>query len=171
MPDLSTIRHERERQFAAAFFDHDEWEHEPGPYLLSNGTKYIPDFKDNRRNVLIEVVGSQQAYSQNKDKYASFAAEYHDKILEFRDCNGKKLSPCNGKLFGRKEHDHDGEKTIFDVLREKFGTDANVARQIGITARHYSRLKTSERIKPSILKLMNVYANNKNQEDQACDGA
>ena len=91
MPDLSTIRHERERQFAADFFDHDEWEYEPGPYRLSNGTKYRPDFKDNRRNVLIEVIGSRQAFHFNREKYEIFKSEYPDVDFEFRDWKGNKI--------------------------------------------------------------------------------
>lgn len=87
MPDLSIIRHKRERQFAEAFFDHDDWEYQPGPYLLSTGSKYTPDFLDKRRNCLIEVVGTKQAYSNNRFKY-EFAIKQHGMELEFRLPNG-----------------------------------------------------------------------------------
>lgn len=30
---------------------------------------YSPDFYDGNRNVFIEVIGSRQAYDQNKEKY------------------------------------------------------------------------------------------------------
>lgn len=76
MPDLSKIKHDRERQFAETFFDHDEWEYEPGPFRLNNGLKYRPDFHDYKRDVLIEVVGSRQAYNFNRNKYQVFQSEY-----------------------------------------------------------------------------------------------
>lgn len=93
MPDLSIIRNTRERQFAEAFFDHDEWEYQPGPFKLAIGGKYTPDFKDNRRGCLIEVVGTKQAFSQNRYKYEFFKHDY-DIPLEFRLPTGE-LIPFN----------------------------------------------------------------------------
>lgn len=102
MPDISAIRHFRERQFAEAYFDHDDWEAQPGPFYLSCGSKYKPDFLDKRRNVLIEVVGTRQAYSVNRAKYALFAQEHPDKILEFRLPDGSLMGGTFGTMYGQR---------------------------------------------------------------------
>lgn len=88
MRDLSFIKHDSERRFAETFFDHDEWEYQPGPYFLSTGSKYTPDFLDKKRNVLIEVVGTRQAYAANRFKYEFFKS-HHDLELEFRLSSGE----------------------------------------------------------------------------------
>ena len=97
MKNFKAIRHERERQFVLSFFDHTMWEYSP-LFRLSNGKKYYPDFKDNLRNVIIEVVGSRQAFSSNKKKYARFIKEYPDEILEFRDQFGNLLEDLYQKI-------------------------------------------------------------------------
>lgn len=92
------IRYDRERKFALTFFDHDNWVHEPRYFYLSNGTKYLPDFYDEKRDVYIEVVGSRQAYFNNKDKYVIFCREYKDIQFEFRLPSGEKLELRNGRM-------------------------------------------------------------------------
>jgi hypothetical protein len=94
-----SIKNKRELSFARNFFTDNNWDYQPGPYYLSNNTKYTPDFLDRSRNVLIEVVGSRQAYHQNKAKYKLFANEYPDLRLEFRSSSGEELHPVNGHLF------------------------------------------------------------------------
>lgn len=101
MIDLSEkikgIRHARERQFALAFFDHEKWVHEPRYFYLSDGTKYLPDFYDAKRDAYIEVVGTRQAYSNNKEKYSLFCVEYPLIQIEFRTPDGKILELKNGR--------------------------------------------------------------------------
>ena len=102
MIDLSEkvkgIRFEREREFALAFFDHDKWVHEPRYFYLSDGTKYLPDFYDAKRDAYIEVVGTRQAYSNNKQKYQMFCQEYKGIQLEFRLPDGGFIEQKNGRL-------------------------------------------------------------------------
>lgn len=101
MIDLSekvkSIRHSREREFALALFDHDKWVHEPRYFYLSDGTKYLPDFYDAKRDAYIEVVGSRQAYSKNRDKYSMFCEEYPMIQFEFRMPDGEILELKNGR--------------------------------------------------------------------------
>jgi hypothetical protein len=141
MKNLDAIHNHRERKFARSFFDHSDWEHHPGPYRLAKGDKYIPDFKDKRRGILIEVVGSRQAYTQNKEKYARFQSEHPDKPLEFRNSRGEKLEPSKGHLFYKtgerrnKKPIKDANETValqkikslggYQVVAEKIGVDAS----------------------------------------------
>lgn len=108
MRDLSFIRNSREREFAAVFFDHDEWEHQPGPYHLSVGGTYTPDFKDLRRGCLIEVVGSRQAHSFNRCKYEFFKKE-SPMPLELRTPDGELYEPNKS-----------GAKKLYSVGCERF---------------------------------------------------
>lgn len=102
MIDLSekvkSMRYDRERKFALTFFDHDKWVHEPRPFYLSDGTKYLPDFYDAKRDAYIEVVGSRQAYHNNKHKYVMFCNEYKNIQLEFRLPSGESLEIRNGRM-------------------------------------------------------------------------
>lgn len=97
MRDFSIIQNSREREFAQTFFDHEDWEYQPGPFPLSVGGSYRPDFKDNRRGCLIEVVGSRQAFNHNRYKYEFFKNEY-DIPLEFRRHTGEVLNISHGVL-------------------------------------------------------------------------
>jgi hypothetical protein len=96
------IRFDRERQFALKFFDHDKWVHEPRFFYMSDGSKYKPDFYDARRDTYIEVVGSRQAYSQNKCKYDLLIEQRPDIKLEFRSPDGELLCSENGRSFHKK---------------------------------------------------------------------
>lgn len=84
------IRHERERQFAANFFNHDDWDAQPCFFRLKDGTKYFPDFRDNSTGEYIEVIGSRQAFYNNKKKYLMFLDEYPDVNFSFYLHTGKK---------------------------------------------------------------------------------
>lgn len=95
---VNKIRFARERKFALTFFDHDKWVHEPRFFYLSDGTKYLPDFYDARRDVYIEVVGSRQAYYGNKHKYVLFCNEYKNIQFEFRLPSGEALEIRNERL-------------------------------------------------------------------------
>lgn len=98
MPDLDIIHVASERKFAEAFFDHGEWEYHPGPFYLTNGVRYTPDFYDGKRMIFIEVIGSPGAYYRNRCKYDMFAKEHPDKPLEFRMSDGKEASIHGGSL-------------------------------------------------------------------------
>lgn len=95
---VKDIRFERERQFALTFFDHKKWVHEPRFFYLSDGTKYHPDFYDAKRDVYIEVIGSRQAFYQNREKYTLFCKEYPSINFEFRTPDGKLVEQENMSL-------------------------------------------------------------------------
>lgn len=50
--------------------------HHPGNFCLSNGRRYTPDFYCVEDDTYIEIVGSRQAYHQNKTKYRILEAEF-----------------------------------------------------------------------------------------------
>lgn len=101
MIDLSEkvkgIRHAREREFALAHFAHDDWDCQPRAFELSDGTKYYPDFRDNKTGEFIEVIGSRQAFHKNKKKYLAFMAEYPSVRFSFYLHTGKKASVFTGR--------------------------------------------------------------------------
>ena len=133
MPDISKIRFDRERQFAAAFFDHDQWEHESHRFALSDGTTYLPDFYDGKRDTHIEVVGTRQAFHYNKAKYEIFKAEYPHVNFEFRDFDGRLLQPQNGNLTRKVSPDeidveqlqHESVK-MFEKYRDEYADVSGV---------------------------------------------
>ena len=84
----------REMDFAKNFFEHKNWLYEPCAFSLSPST-YCPDFYDQTRNVFIEVVGTRQAYAQNKAKYKEFSKTYPHFKLEFRHPDGTMFDPKN----------------------------------------------------------------------------
>jgi len=88
---ISQIKNEGEKIFASAFFNHNNWIYQPGPYRFSNGSKYTPDFKDLKRDVLIEVSATRQAFHASKNKYARFLKEFPLKKFEIRNQYGKIL--------------------------------------------------------------------------------
>lgn len=47
---------------------------------------------------------------------------------------------------------------VFAQLRERFGNDAKTAEALGITPRHYSRVKIARYAKPSLAKLIMLLA-------------
>lgn len=86
---VKRIRHESERQFATSFFNHNQWTYQPGPFYLGNGTKYFPDFYDQRRDVLIEVTNTRGSFHRNERKYKLFVTQYPSLKLEFRYHTGR----------------------------------------------------------------------------------
>ena len=78
-----------EIEFIKNFFKgNSSWQYSPAVFRLSDGTKYIPDFYDEERNVFIEVSATRQAYSFNKHKYELFRQKFPKIVLEIRDPNG-----------------------------------------------------------------------------------
>ena len=85
----------REMEFIKQFFKHGQWFYEPCLFRLSNGTSYQPDFYDGARNVFIEVAGTRQEYSFNKDKYEQFKKDYPLISFEVRGTDGNLIEKYN----------------------------------------------------------------------------
>jgi len=81
----------REFEFIKNYFNHNNWAYQPCLFRMGS-EKYTPDFYDGERNVFIEVAGTRQAYSQNKEKYAMFNKTYPKIMLEIRSPTGELLS-------------------------------------------------------------------------------
>ncbi len=88
---ISQIKNKGEKMFATSFFNHNSWAYQPGPYCFSNGSTYKPDFKDLKRDVLIEVSATRQAFHANKNKYARFIKEFPLEKFEIRNQHGRLL--------------------------------------------------------------------------------
>lgn len=159
---------ECEKRFVEAFFDHDDWEPQPGPYYLSNDTKYTPDFKDNKRGVLIEVVGTRQAFHNNKDKYEMFSREYPNLTLEFRAEDGRELHPRSGHLFSEPKDIPQGinnSERIRNAIRKINSagiTQAEAAKKCHYSAQHFCQIIRAVRedrpICPKAELLITAYA-------------
>ena len=76
-----------EMEFIKIFFNHKNWIYEPAMFK-SNGFRYTPDFYDGERNVFIEVAGTRQAFSDNKEKYIQFREIFPKITLEVRNTKG-----------------------------------------------------------------------------------
>jgi len=81
----------KELEFLRNFFTHNKWLYEPVTFKLRSGS-YTPDFYDQVRNTFIEVVGSRQAYHQNKDKYDELVNLFPDLLFEIRTPDGNFLN-------------------------------------------------------------------------------
>jgi len=84
-PTFRRKEHEAEIIFIAEFFKHRNWIHHPALFNLGGNIRYTPDFYDGTRNVFIEVVGSRQAFHQNRDKYRLFVEKFPKLSFEIRD--------------------------------------------------------------------------------------
>lgn len=84
------FQHERERLFALHYFGARPYIYHPCVFYLDGGRRYTPDFYDTGMNVFIEVVGSRQAYYQQKDRgiYDLFFKTYPGIVLEIRASDG-----------------------------------------------------------------------------------
>lgn len=60
----------------------------PGLFRI-NGESYSPDFYDGETNTFIEVTGTKQAYSKNKEKYKKFKELYPKINFEIRNPQGQ----------------------------------------------------------------------------------
>ena len=83
--------HEREIEFIKNYFTHGDWRYKPAFFRFDN-FRYSPDFYDGERNVFIEVAGTRQAYSANKEKYDAFRAAYPKLNFEIRKSDGTLLN-------------------------------------------------------------------------------
>ncbi len=63
------------------------------------------------------------------------------------------------------------DEKVFDQLKNKFGTDAKAAEALGVSPRHYSRLKIARNAKPSLAKLMMVVAETTKPMEGVADDA
>jgi len=89
--------HDRELEFIDNYFKHTNWVYSPANFRL-NTFRYSPDFYDGEANVFIEVVGSRQAYHQNKIAYAQFRELYPKIKLEIRKISGELLNEENSRM-------------------------------------------------------------------------
>lgn len=81
----------REIEFIKNFFTHTDYIHYPATFRL-NGANYSPDFYDGHRNIWIEVSGTRQAYSANREKYKLFRQLFPDLKFEIRKPIGELLN-------------------------------------------------------------------------------
>lgn len=100
-------RHTSELMFVKNMFDHQDWIPQPASFILSDGSKYYPDFYDIRRSTFIEVVGSRQAYHFNKKKYEDFVNIYKGISFEIRSSNGE-LYDTTVRAYNKKEINQEG---------------------------------------------------------------
>jgi len=84
-------RNPREIDFIKNYFRHSNWVYEPTIFYLP-GSKYIPDFYDAETGAFIEVIGTPQAFYQNKEKYELFRKTFPGIILEFRTVSGELIA-------------------------------------------------------------------------------
>ncbi len=94
----SQIMHGREEEFVKNHFNHINWIYSPASFRLKNTIRYIPDFYDAEMNVFIEVVGSRQAYHQNKGAYAQFRELYPKINFEIRKFTGEIVDENNVRM-------------------------------------------------------------------------
>lgn len=74
----------REMEFSKNYFNTiKDFVYQPATFNLGI-TSYRPDFYDIKNNIWIEVVGSREAYRQNKAKYALFRYIYPELKFELR---------------------------------------------------------------------------------------
>ena len=91
LDQIKGARSKKEILFIQNFLKHNEWVYEPATFRFNDGGRYTPDFYDKKRNIFIEVVGSTQAFYQNRDKYSKFVKEYPEINIEFRVFDGTEI--------------------------------------------------------------------------------
>lgn len=102
------IKHNAEIEFCRTFFDHKKWHYEPTLFRLKTEL-YTPDFYDAERNVFIEVVGTRQAYYQNRSKYENFREQFPKINLEIRTANGDLLDEDKPNWKSACPHQFEGD--------------------------------------------------------------
>jgi hypothetical protein len=100
---IEQIKNKRERHFAQNFFSDENWIHQPERILFGNGDSYRPDFLDKTRNIYIEVIGTRQAFYQQRYKYRFVMQSVPDINLEFRLYTGELIEP-EKKNFSLKKY-------------------------------------------------------------------
>jgi len=94
------MAHDSEILFIKNFFTHSNWFFRPTTFRF-NGTSYSPDFYDGETNTFIEVSGTRQAYSFNKDKYQKFRETFPKLSFEIRNSDGEIIDeskPINSQI-------------------------------------------------------------------------
>lgn len=99
---FDSIKNENERLFAKNFFKHENWKSQPVTINLG-GYTYRPDFYDEERDVYIEVIGTRQAYHQNKAKYFKAKEILGDKF-EIRSVDGDMVTIKNRPIFFKENY-------------------------------------------------------------------
>jgi len=89
------IIYKAEMEFIKNFFtNNNKWIYEPVNFKLGD-CSYTPDFYDSNRNVFIEVVGTRQAYSENKEKYKKLVELFPKIKFEIRNEKGELIPKYN----------------------------------------------------------------------------
>ncbi len=88
---IAKWQHAREIKFIKNYFNHTNWIYQPAVFYMED-EKYFPDFYDGNTNVFIEVVGTKQAYFQNKHKYELFRKVFPLIKFEVRLSSGELLN-------------------------------------------------------------------------------
>lgn len=71
------IRHKREQVFLDTIADKNKtYTYQPRWFYFADGSKYMPDFYCKEDDTYIEIVGTRQAYHQNRHKYLKMESEY-----------------------------------------------------------------------------------------------
>lgn len=100
--DNTPVYHIAEMDFVKNYFKHSNWTYQAVTFRLDN-TTYKPDFYDGDANVFIEVVGTKQAFSANKQKYTDMRKLYPKIKFEIRLSNGELFR--EGVSFERQQED------------------------------------------------------------------
>jgi hypothetical protein len=131
-----TKMNEHEKHFAEVFFgENRNWFFHPKTFVL-NGMRYTPDFYDVNRNTYIEVVGTRQAYHQNKAKYELIRILYPDVSLEIRNYTGEIYTP--------KYSSNSSFRTSLKIKRFP-NTQYPIAKTIGISQSALSMILNGKR--------------------------
>lgn len=88
------IRSRREVEFIKNFFTHKNWYYLPAIFRWKKW-RYEPDFYDGARNVFIEVAGTRQAFSANREKYKAFVVGFPYLKFEVRQVDGTEIDIKN----------------------------------------------------------------------------
>lgn len=96
-----SVRYAKEIEFIRNFFDHKNWLYEPAIFRM-DGLRYEPDFYDGERGVFIEVAGTRQAFSKNKEKYIKFTNDFPLLKFEIRHVDGTLIDVNKGFAASKK---------------------------------------------------------------------
>lgn len=160
----------REQCFAKTFFNGRPFEI-PSFFRLSHPemNRYTPDFYDIERNVYIEVVGSRQAYHQNKEKYEVFQETYPGIAFELRRHTGEAYQPKRYKARKQTVIKTPKPKPIYEPkykigadpslieLINKLGGKQAAADRLEITVRYVNMLLAGKKPSKRLKKLINIY--------------
>jgi hypothetical protein len=95
-PTVKKYQSLAEVEFIKNYFTHKNWLYQPVIFHLPSGN-YTPDFYDAVTGIFIEVVGTRQAFEDNKIKYAEFRTAFPTITLEFKNRNGEMCREDDGK--------------------------------------------------------------------------